>query len=93
MAVRLFSNVTSNTDSNSIQVTGFVGSVYAFGTFNGATVAVQCSADNLNWLEDANVAFTQNTVRNLDVTGFIRGNCRSVIGSQTNVNLIMIDKR
>ena len=93
MALSLLSNASSNLNGNSISFKGgWVGTVYCYGTFNGANVRVQVSPEGNTWFNLANLTFQSANVVNMDLLGFIRGNVSEAI-SGTDITLIVLDKR
>ncbi|MGB3808621.1 MAG: hypothetical protein WA943_00905 [Parvibaculum sp.] len=83
----ILNGTTANGSSALIDWTGGTGTFWAWGTFGGATVALEASPDGANWFSvGPAVTFTQN-----GVGGFSLGPCRlratvSNAGGTTNVN-------
>ena len=63
---------TANGNSTPVEWTGGTGTFWAWGTFGGATVALEASPDGENWFTvGPAVSFTQQ-----GVGGFALGPCR-----------------
>lgn len=80
----------ANGSSAPVEWTGGTGTFWAWGTFGGATVALEASPDGANWFSIGQaVSFTQN-----GVGGFALGPCKlraTVSGASgtTNVSAIL----
>jgi hypothetical protein len=63
---------TANGSSATVDWTGGTGTFWAWGTFGGATVALEASPDGTNWFSvGQSVSFTQ-----MGVGGFVLGPCK-----------------
>lgn len=59
----IFSGKTANGSSSLIEWTGGTGTFWAWGTFGGATVALEASPDGITWIPVGSaVSFDENGV-------------------------------
>lgn len=87
--IDLLVNVTANTVTDAIQVSGFPqAAFFAYGNFSAATVvAIEASPDKTNWFRTDDSTFTEKTWINGALGEFfIRGVVEGADGS-TNVSL------
>jgi len=80
---------TANGSSAAVDWTGGTGTFWAWGSFGGATVALEASPDGTNWFSvGQSVSFTQN-----GVGGFALGPCKlraSVSGASGTTSISAI---
>jgi len=64
-----------------------VGTLYVWGTFDGATVKIQASPNGVDWLDITGVSYTSETVENLEI---VANSIRAVVtggGGSVSVNV------
>jgi hypothetical protein len=85
----LFSGQTSSATSTAHQLGRSSAMLYVWGTWDGASIDVQISPDNTNWISDADRTFTASSSRNLHVCPVPTAYFRAVLasaGTATDLN-------
>ena len=83
--MQVFVGRTTNGDSAVVTDFSFLNSVYCWGVFDGATVTLRGSLDNVEWFDLA--TFTAKGVTGLGVKAPYKRATVSGAGANTNINM------
>lgn len=87
---RLFSAEATNTSSGAMRAHRERHTVFAWGTWGGATAKIQFSPDGVQWFDGASLSFTANGYATFEVARDtrIRGNIAGGTGASLNVVVV-----
>ena len=83
---------TTNTSSPAKYVQGFQATVFAWGTWDGATVTFEVSPDEVTWFPLTDATFTANGTINIAVPSTVRIRATSSAVGTSSLNAIVVDE-